>query len=122
MVVHWACPGHVAVSCYNVHHGFKGTFGAPGPDGPRAVSSEDGREQSRGKSGQVTRRRRPGFNLRSRRCGGGSLAAAVGRAPYGAAAAAHGTPVTGRLRSPPYPAAAPARATTRPSTSRRVRQ
>jgi len=36
-----------------------------------------------------------------------AVAASFGREPYGAAAAAHGTPVTGRLRSPPYPAAAP---------------
>ena len=40
-------------------------------------------------------------------------AASFGRKPYGATAAAHGTPVTGRLRSPPYPAAAPASITTR---------
>jgi hypothetical protein len=29
-------------------------------------------------------------------------------------------PVTGRLRSPPYPAAAPASTTTRPTTTRQV--
>ncbi len=40
------------------------------------------------------------------------FAASFGRKPYGAATAAHGTPVTGRLRSPPYPAAAPASTTT----------
>ena len=40
-------------------------------------------------------------------------AASFGRKPYGATAAAHGTPVTGRLRSPPYPVAAPASITTR---------
>jgi hypothetical protein len=40
-------------------------------------------------------------------------AASFGRKPYGAAAAAHGTPGDGRLRSPPYPAAAPASITTR---------
>ncbi len=40
---------------------------------------------------------------------GGSFAASFGRKPYGAAAAAHGSPVTGRLRSPPYlPGTAPA--------------
>ena len=50
------------------------------------------------------------------------FAASFGRKPYGAAAAAHGTPVTGRLRSPPYPAAAPVSSMARPSTSRRVRQ
>ncbi len=50
------------------------------------------------------------------------FAASFGRKPYGAAAAAHGTPVTGRLRSPPYPAAAPVSTMARPSTSRRVRQ
>jgi hypothetical protein len=42
--------------------------------------------------------------------------------PYGAAAAAHGTPVIGRLRSPPYPAAAPASTTARPTYSRQARR
>jgi hypothetical protein len=63
----------------------------------------------------VTRHRRPGFT-RSRRCGAAAVAASFGRKPYGAAAAAHGTPVTGRLRSPPYPAAAPASTTARAVT------
>jgi hypothetical protein len=52
---------------------------------------------------------------------GGSFAASFGRKPYGAAAAAHGTPVTGRLRSPPYLAAAPASTTARPTRSRHMR-
>ena len=38
--------------CYNFLYGFQGrTSGAPGLTAP-AVNSEDGREQSRGKSGQ----------------------------------------------------------------------
>jgi len=53
---------------------------------------------------------------------GGSFAASFGREPYGAATAAHGTPVTGRLRSPPYSAAAPASTTAKPTRSRQVRQ
>jgi hypothetical protein len=54
----------------------------------------------------VTRRKRPGFN-RVSPLQGGSFAASFGRKSYGAATASRGTPVTGRLRSPPYPAAAP---------------
>jgi hypothetical protein len=70
----------------------------------------------------VTRRRRPGFNP-------GGLAVA-GRAasprpsdasPTARRQPAHGTPVTGRLRSPPYPAAAPASTTARPKASRQMR-
>jgi hypothetical protein len=54
---------------------------------------------------------------RSLRSRAAAFAASFGRKPYGAAAAAHGTPVTGRLRSPPYLAAAPASTTTRRSAS-----
>jgi hypothetical protein len=86
------------------------TFGAPNLTAP-AVDSEDGREQPRGKE-------RPGWAAVGGRGSplvsplrGGSFAASFGRKPYGAAAAAHGTPVTGRLRSPPYPAAAHASTT-----------
>jgi len=53
---------------------------------------------------------------------GGSFAASFRRKPYGAAAAAHGTPTDRPLRFPPYPAAAPASTPPRPSTSRHVRQ
>ena len=42
-------------------------------------------------------------------------AASFGRKSYGAAAAAHSIPVTGRLRSPPCPTAAPASTTPRRS-------
>jgi hypothetical protein len=59
---------------------------------------------------------RPGFTRGTRRRGGGSFAASFGRKPYGAATAAHSTPVTGRLRSPPYPVAAPASTTARAVT------
>ncbi len=41
---------------------------------------------------RVTRRRRPGFTLGSGRCGAAAVAASFGRKPYGAAAAARGTP------------------------------
>jgi hypothetical protein len=70
----------------------------------------------------VTRRKRPGYTRGSHRCGAAAFAASFGRKPYGAAAAAHGTPVPGRLRFPPYPAAAPASTTARPSVSHRVRR
>ncbi len=50
----------------------------------------------------MTRRRRLRFN-REAPLPGGSFAASFGRKPYGAATAAHGAPVTDRLRSPPYP-------------------
>jgi hypothetical protein len=81
-------------------YGFKGAPSARRALTAPAVSSEDGCEQSRGMSGQDDRRRRPGFP-RASPLRGGSFAASFGRKPYGAAAAAHGTPVTGRLRSPP---------------------
>jgi hypothetical protein len=42
--------------------------------------------------------------------------------PTARRAAVHGTPVTGRLRSPPYPAAAPASTTARPLPSRHERR
>ena len=97
------------------------TFGAPGLTA-LAVNSEAGRERMRGMSGRgwpaVGGRGSPGVPpLR-----GGSFAASFGRKPYGAATAAHRGPVTGRLRSPPYPAAAPASTMARPSRSRQVRQ
>jgi len=53
----------------------------------------------------------------------GSFAASFGRKTYGAAAATHGFPVAGRLRSPPYLlGAAPASSTARPSPSRMHRR
>ncbi len=69
----------------------------------------------------MTRRRRPGSPGGLAVAGRQLFAASFGRKSYGAAAAAHGTPVTGRLRSPPYPAAAPASTTARASTSCRKR-
>jgi hypothetical protein len=57
----------------------------------------------------VTRRKRPRFT-RSRRCGAVASAAPFGRKPYGAAAAAHGTPVAGgprRILLPRPPAPRP---------------
>jgi len=99
-------------------HIFQGrTFGAP--DLTAAAVNSAGRARAiEGKSSQGDRRRQPGFTRGSRRCGAAAVAASFGRKPYGAAAAAHGTPVTGRLRSPPYPAAAPASTTARPSNWR----
>jgi hypothetical protein len=55
----------------------------------------------------VTRRRRPGFTQGSRRRGRQLFAASFGRKPYGAAAAAHGTPGD---RPPAVPAAPRCRA------------
>jgi len=70
-----------------------------------------------GMSGRVTRRRWPGFT-RGLAVAGRQLSPRPSDAsPADAAAAAHGAPVAGRLRSPPYPAAAPASTTARPSVS-----
>jgi hypothetical protein len=55
----------------------------------------------------VTRRRRPGSTRGLTVAGRQLFAASSGRKSYGAATAAHGTPVTGRPRSSPYLAAAP---------------
>jgi hypothetical protein len=55
----------------------------------------------------VTRRRRPGFTLGVSPLPGGSVAASFGRKPYGAAAAAHGTPGD---RPPAVPAVSRCRA------------
>ena len=55
----------------------------------------------------MTRRRRPGFTRGSRRCGAAAFAASFGRKPYGAAAAAHGTPGD---RPPAVPAVSRCRA------------
>ena len=55
----------------------------------------------------MTRRRRPGFTRGSRRCGAAAFAASFGRKPYGAAAAAHGSPGD---RPPAVPAVSRCRA------------
>ena len=55
----------------------------------------------------MTRRKRPGFTRGSRRCGAAAFAASFGRKPYGAAAAAHGTPGD---RPPAVPAVSRCRA------------
>jgi hypothetical protein len=55
----------------------------------------------------VTRRKRPGLNLGVSPLQGGSFAASFGRKPYGAAAAAHGTPGD---RPPAVPAVSRCRA------------
>ena len=70
----------------------------------------------------MTRRKQLRFTLGLAVAGRQLFAASFGRKSYGAAAAAHGGPVTGRMRSPPYPAAAPASTTTRPTRLRRVRR
>jgi hypothetical protein len=82
------------------------TFGAPGLTA-LALNSGDGRGQSRERAARVTRRRRPGFTRGSRRCGAAAFAASFGRKPYGAAAAAHGTPGD---RPPAVPAVSRCRA------------
>jgi hypothetical protein len=56
---------------------------------------------------RVTRRRRLGFARGSRRCGAEAFAASFGRKPYGAAAAAYGTPGD---RPPAVPAVSRCRA------------
>ena len=55
----------------------------------------------------MTRRRGPGSPGGSRRCGAAAFAASFGRKPYGAAAAAHGTPGD---RPPAVPAVSRCRA------------
>ena len=55
----------------------------------------------------MTRRRRPGLTLGSRRRGAAAFAASFGRKPYGAATAAHGTPGD---RPPAFPAVSRCRA------------
>jgi hypothetical protein len=80
------------------------------------------RAVERERAARVTRRKRPGFTRGLAVAGRQLFAASFGRKSYGAAAAAHGTPVTGRLRSPPYPAAAPASTTAWPSALRQMRR
>ena len=67
----------------------------------QAATARTGASNRRGMSSRVTRRRRPG-SPGSRRCGAAAFAAPFGRKPYGATAAARGTPVTRPCRSPPY--------------------
>jgi hypothetical protein len=82
------------------------TFGAPGLTA-LAVNSETGTSRRGGRAARVTRRRRPEFNLGSRRCGAAAFAASFGREPYGAAAAAHSIP---GYRPPAVPAVSRCRA------------
>ena len=70
----------------------------------------------------MTRRRRPGFTQGLAVAGRQLSPRPLGGGPPGASAAAHGTPGDRPLRSPPYPAAAPASTTTRPTPSRRMRR
>jgi hypothetical protein len=67
------CRSTGQLTCYNFLHGFKdSTFGAPGP-AAQAVNSENGREQWRWNEPRVTRRKRPGFNLGTRRRGAAAI-------------------------------------------------
>ena len=70
----------------------------------------------------MTRRRRPGFTRGLAVAGRQLLAASFGRKSYGAAAAAHGTPVTGRCGPRRIPLPRSASTTTRPTRSRQVRR
>jgi hypothetical protein len=79
-------------------------------------------ERQRGKSGQGdppwAARVHPG----SRRYGAAASPRPSDASPTARRLPRTAAPVTGRLRSPPYPAAAPASTTARPMTSRRVRR
>ena len=66
----------------------------------------------------MTRGRRAGVHPGSRRCVAAASPRPSDASPTNAAAAAPASPVTGRLRSPPYPAAAPASTTARPRAPR----
>ena len=69
----------------------------------------------------MTGRKRLGFNRGTRRGGAARFARVFWtEAQRTRRRAAHGIPVTGRLRSPPYPAAAPASTTARPTPTRQV--
>ena len=71
----------------------------------------------------MTRRKRPRFNRGLAVARRPASLASFGRRPYRRGGGPRtAPPVTGRLRSPPYPAAAPASTTTKPSASRWIRQ
>jgi hypothetical protein len=82
------------------------------------VDSADGREQSRGKSGQVTRRKRSGFTLGSRRCWAAASPRPSDASPADAAAAAHSIPGD---RPPAVPAVSRCRARQHHGQGRRYR-
>ena len=91
-----------------------------GPDGPDREQRGRGASSRGERAARVARRRRPGFT-RGLAVAGRQLSPRPSDAsPFGAATAALGSPVTGRLRSPSYPAAAPANTTARPTTTRQV--
>jgi hypothetical protein len=85
-----------------------------GPDGPSR--EQRGRTQAveRERAARVTRRRRPGFTQGSRRRGAAASPRPSDASPTARRLPRTAPPVTGRLRSPPYPAAATASTTTRP--------
>jgi hypothetical protein len=77
------------------------------------MNSQDGREQLRRRAARVTRRRRPGF-ARGLAVAGRQLSPRPSDAsPTARRLPRAAPPVTGRLRSPPYPAAALASTTAR---------
>jgi hypothetical protein len=99
------------------------TFGAPGLTAPAMNSESRTRAVERERAARVTRRRRPGFNLGDSPLRGGPLRRVLrtqvlrrGGSPRTA------PPVTGRLRSSPYPAAAPASTTAGATSPRQVRR
>ena len=93
------------------------TFGAPGLTAP-AANSRDGREQLGEKSGQGGPPKAAGVHPGTRRCGAAASPRPSDASPTARRLPRTAPPVTGRLRSPPYPAAAPASTTTRRSTAR----
>ncbi len=78
-----------------------------GPDGPRREQRRTDASSERERAARVTRRKLLRFTRGSRRCGAAAFAASFGRKPYGAAAAAHGTPGN---RPPAVPAVSRCRA------------
>jgi hypothetical protein len=91
-----------------------------GPDGP-SREQRGGRDASnRGeRAARVIRRKRLGFNRGLPVAGRQLSPRPSDDSPRARQPPRTVAPVTGRMRSPPYPAAAPASTTTRPSTSRR---
>jgi hypothetical protein len=78
------------------------TFGAPGLTAPAVSSETDARNRGESGAGRVTRRRRLRFTRGSAVVGRQLRSRPSDDGPTDAAAAALGSPVTGRLRSPPY--------------------
>jgi hypothetical protein len=81
-----------------------------------------GASRREGRTARMTRRRRPGFTRGTRRCGRQLSPRPSDGSPTARRLPRTAAPATRRQQSPPYPAAAPASTTARPSASRRARQ